>query len=146
MSVPGKYEFGVKNFYSAQERRSFQINAATCNSKVRKTCKSEAEIKELMSNLLFNVHILQQRTEMDKTGTTDMLKTQMIFHSQFVLGYDSYRDNNNYIRPNSLMFTIDRWSLAPQQFEDKFLDQVAYPTWVADDPYIWRLNVTRDGG
>ena len=145
-SVPGKYEFGLKNFYSAQERRSFQINAATCNSAVRKTCRSEAQIRELMSHFLFNVHIIQQRTQLGRTGTTDMLQTQMIFHSQFVLEYDKYRDNNNYVRPNSLQFTINRWSLDPEEFQDSFLDSVASPPWVADDPYIWRLNVTRDGG
>ena len=74
-----------------------------------------------------------------------MLDTSMQFHSQFILYYDQYRDNNNFIRHNQFTFTIDRWTLAPKQYEAEFLDYTPYPTWVGDT-FVWQLNSTRDGG
>jgi len=105
----------------------------------------EADIRELMQHFLFNVFTIQNRAELGRTGTTDMLKTEMLLHSQFVLGYDSYRDNNNYIRHNSLKFTTKRWTLTSPEFENDYLDQTPNPNYISE-PYFWQLNVTRDGG
>jgi len=69
----------------------------------------------------------------------------MTFHSQFLLGFETYRDNNNFIRHNSLEFTIDRWSLAPESFTNQFLDFEPYPNWMGEK-LPWPLNTTRDGG
>ena len=74
-----------------------------------------------------------------------MLDTAMQFHSQFILYYEQYRDNNNFIRHNQFTYTIDRWTLAPEQYEAEFLDYTPYPTWIGDT-FHWPLNSTRDGG
>ena len=66
--------------------------------------------------------VLREHTELGRKGTTDMLSTDFVFHSQFQLEYDRYRDNNNFIRPNIIHFTIDRWSLLPKEYENIFLD------------------------
>lgn len=92
-----------------------------------------------------NIFVLEQRPEFDRTGVTNMLKSQMTFHSQFTLNFDQYRDNNNFIRFNSLKFTTNRWTLAPQEITQYFLDYTAYPNWIGDK-FPWVLNSTRDGG
>ena len=115
-----------------------------CNPAVR-SCKNETEIREFMKYHTYNLYILQQRAELGRVNSTDMLKTQFLFHSQFLLDYEKYRDNNNFIRHNSLKFTTNRWSLAPQEFDQEFLDYTAFPTWVGDN-FRWPLNTSRDGG
>lgn len=68
-----------------------------------------------------------------------------MFHSQFLLNYDQYRDNNNFVRYNTLKFTINRWSLAPAEFVNEYLDMVAYPNWVGERVSM-TINCSRDGG
>ena len=57
-----------------------------------------------MTHFMINVLVIQKRAELGRSGTVDMMKTQFLFHSQFVLDYDRYRDNNNYVRHNMFQF------------------------------------------
>ena len=82
---------------------------------------------------------------LDRQKTADLLEMQQLFHSQFQLSLDKYRDNNNFIRHNSLKFNIDRWSLSPQEYVQEFLDYVAFPPWIGPS-YYWTIRVSRDGG
>ena len=99
-----------------------------------------------MSHWMNNVLILQQKAEMGKVGDTNMLKTELLFHSQFVLKPNYYRDNNNYLRHNLLKFTTSRWNLAPPEYEQEYIDIVANPIWENTESWMWELNTTRDEG
>lgn len=94
---------------------------------------------------MFNIHVLQKRPMLNKQGTTKLLEPQQLFHSQFALNVDKYRDNNNFIRLNTLKFNIDRWSLSPQEYVQEFLDYVAFPPWIGTSS-PWTMLVSRDGG
>jgi hypothetical protein len=61
------------------------------------------------------------------------------------LNYNRYRDNNNFVRHNSLKFTINRWSLAAEEYENEYLDYTVLPNWIGDK-FTWPMNSTRDGG
>jgi hypothetical protein len=98
-----------------------------------------------MKHHVYNMFVLQERAELGRTGTTNMMKTQLIFHSQFLLSYDQYRDNNNFVRHNALKYTINRWSLAPEEYNNEYLDFEPFPNWIGDT-FHWPLNSTRDGG
>jgi len=73
-SGPNGFEFDIVNLYNADLRHMFQVNVLTCD-RARRNCKSDEEQKELLKNQYFNLFILQQRAELGKTGTIDMLKT-----------------------------------------------------------------------
>ena len=51
------------------------------------------------------------------------------FHSQFVLNYDKYLDNNNYVRFNLVKTKDDRVNFLAGYKYYYFLDNVAYPQW-----------------
>jgi len=99
----------------------------------------------MTKHFYWNVFTLQQKATLEKTGTTEMLKTVMLFHSQFELDYFKYRDNNNYIRHNLLQFTTSRWNLAPTEYRNEFLDFTFSPVWIGET-FMWELNTTRDFG
>ena len=51
------------------------------------------------------------------------------FHSQFMLNFNEYRDNNNYIYYNNVRTVDSRWlSLADKTYE--FIDFDAKPVWI----------------
>ena len=95
--------------------------------------------------MYLNLHTVQTRTENDRSDTSIVTKTQMLFHSQFVLSIDRYRDNNNFIRHNNLQYTNDRWSLAPYSYHAEYLDFEEYPVFESGN-MVYSRNTTRDGG
>lgn len=126
------------------DRRAIQVNAHLCN-KERRQCKTDPEIVDFTDHFIMNLFVLQQRAELSRHETTDMLKTQLLFHSQQLLYADKYRDNNNFVRHNKLQFTLNRWSLAPKEYVNQFLDFEAYPTWIGNT-LLRFMNTTRDKG
>ena len=65
IDVSGKdgVKFNVKNFYNDNERESFQVNIATCNS-ANRNCKNQDEISELMKHHYYNLQMLESKAEL----------------------------------------------------------------------------------
>ena len=62
-----------------------------------------------------------------------------------MLQTNKYRDNNNFLRHNTLEFTVDRWNLAPTSYEQTFLDMTSTPVWEGTE-LKQSYNASRDGG
>ena len=69
-----KVKFEVDDLYNSKNRKAFQINIATCNSRLR-TCRNETQIRDFLGLFYFNMMVLSERTELGRVDTTDMLST-----------------------------------------------------------------------
>ena len=64
-----------------------------------------------------------------------------MFHSQFQLNNDLYRDNNNFIQFNTAIITNKQNAAS-----NNFLSHEQGPVWTADNAYTKKLNVSTDLG
>ena len=73
------------------------------------------------------------------------LKTRNVFHSQFQLDTESYRDNNNYNRNISGTNSYNRFNPFKQEEEFTGLDFTSGPLWNGAS-FDFLKNVSKDGG
>ena len=74
-------DFKVFNTYNYKDRYSFSIQVSICNNDHHGGgCKSDQELKEFSTAFIYNINILQKKTELKKDGH-DLLKTTFKLHS-----------------------------------------------------------------
>ena len=66
--------YGLLNFYNAATRFNHQLNVHQCIEADR-DCKDPDLVREMVTHHIWNVFILQQRAELGREDSTDMLKT-----------------------------------------------------------------------
>ena len=91
----------IKNSYSNPDRKSLSIEISVCNSK---DCVAREKIEAMLAVLRFNIFYLHENIEYANTLNKGYMSLYMsdMFHSQFVLNLNSYRDNNNFLILNNL--------------------------------------------
>ena len=124
-------------------RQSFSVEIIKCNREINKWCKNDSDISKLLKQFYFTYYIVQQRVEfVDDNLNQNPLITQNLFHSQFVLNLDRYRDNNNFLRVNNVETNDHRWNFVARENEYEFVDYVMNPIWESSSEY-WNINMTR---
>ena len=84
----------------------------------------------LLKQFYFTYQIVQQRVEfVNDNLEMNPLITQNIFHSQFVLNLDRYRDNNNFLRINEVETNDARLNIFKEASMFQFVDYVLNPIW-----------------
>ena len=68
-----------------------------------------------------------------------------MFHSQFALGYDSYMDNNNFLRYNTIKTSDERFYISKTEKFDYF-DLQVNPAWKQDIRYTATHNMSIGDG
>ena len=135
----------VKGSYSNNfERQSFSIEIHACNKHYNPNCKEEPEIEQLLKYLYFTMYTVQAKVQF--VNQKDPAASPMIFsdefHSQFQLSIETYRDNNNFLRHNSVQTSDNRLFFLAEPKIYQFIDNVAMPVWVGTSRHIWRRNTT----
>lgn len=97
----------LRNGYlDIEDRDSFAINIVKCSQEfgLVDQCESDDNIKELMSHIVVNVFTITQKIHF--RSLDNLMKNPTMhnvdFFQQFILDYDSYRDNNNFIKINKV--------------------------------------------
>lgn len=93
---------------------------------------------------MFSFYVLEDFIEFGAIGKTPY-KTINTFHSQFVLDYDLYKDNNNYVKFNRAYTTETKNPITAEIVEYSFLNHYAKPDWTGNR-FKWTENITDDGG
>ena len=93
------------------KRVSFSVDIYKCEEKkfIGNKCKDDTEIIKLLQQIYFTFYTLTNRVSYDhlslKNSTGNQSYpyiTKEVFHSQFRLKIDEYRDNNNFMRINEV--------------------------------------------
>jgi hypothetical protein len=121
------------------------VKVLACNKDVNPSCVDLKDQKAFFSKFHFTLYTLVGRAEHHKDPNRESVTTKSIFHSQFMLNLDQYRDNNNFMRINTVEVQKNRWLgtfLAARVY--KFLDYTINPVWIgfSND---WTQFVSRNG-
>jgi hypothetical protein len=101
----------IKNGYTNYDfRQSFSIKVLECNIEVNPNCRSSEEQKNFLKAFYFTMYTVFERVEFTQENMgKEVMKTLNQFHSQFKLNLKEYRDNNNFLRINTVEKNDDRW-------------------------------------
>ena len=109
------------NAYTNTELREYiSVNIRVCDNTIDGNCHSEAHIQEFLQNTRFTQFMTSYVAELGNQKTYDQnpIKPNDEFHSQYVLSFDKYRDNNNFLRINKVETKDSRVNIfhSPKKF------------------------------
>lgn len=124
----GPEQFKVEGKYTNNTfRQSYSIEISVCNQ-TQSYCKNETEIARFLSAYYFTLYNLQKKLLFNNENLmTDPLVAERIFHSQFSLSLNSYRDQNSYFQVHRVITQDNRYFNDEQEF--RFAEIQIYPAW-----------------
>ena len=85
----------------------------------------------MLSHLMFNVFILSDDVELgnnENFGSSPIISKD-VFHSQFKLNLETYRDNNNFLVHNHISTSDARYDPTETTKTFEFLEMTMSPVW-----------------
>ena len=96
-----KDNYKLKNSYEQKiDRVAVNYQVIKCNPKMVKNCKKSKEIRKFLQQIYITKYFVEESLDFKKEHRP--VTTSFHFHQQFQLNLDEHRDNNNFIRGNTI--------------------------------------------
>ena len=132
-------------YNSKNNRQSFELLINKCSDQLYQIqCASDNEIQLLLNQLIFTVYVVEKKVNFKKAVNANPFETSLKFFQQFMVSLDDYRDNNNFIVSNNVIYTKNRY-LSLGLIVQKSYDIVEKPNWYSKKAQFNTMTVTTDG-
>lgn len=95
---------------------------------------------------MYTVYTMQSIAHLEKDLNAKPIKTVSTLHSQFMLKYNTYRDQNTFLKVTTVELDDNRWSVFDDQITFKYIDVSKNEVWMATANYWQTPNATFDLG